>query len=144
MNAVPLRVALPLLVAFFLMASAQHLGQTARQCLALLVALAVGIGGLLLSHHCATHGAQVYWFGGWTPRPGWMPGICFQLDSLNCLFVALSGFLTANAVLFSWGYFKQVKAVYESLLLIFAEEQQMRPERIAELRRKLPGAAIDV
>ena len=31
----------------------------------------------------------------------------------------------------------------ESLLLIFAEEQQMRPERIAELRRKLPGAAID-
>lgn len=31
----------------------------------------------------------------------------------------------------------------ESLLLIFAEEQQMRPERIAELRRKLPGAAVD-
>lgn len=31
----------------------------------------------------------------------------------------------------------------ESLLLIFAEEQQMRPERIAQLRRKLPGASID-
>lgn len=31
----------------------------------------------------------------------------------------------------------------ESLLLIFAEDQQMRPERIAELRRKLPGAAVD-
>lgn len=31
----------------------------------------------------------------------------------------------------------------ESLLLIFAEEQQMRPERIASLRRKLPGAALD-
>lgn len=31
----------------------------------------------------------------------------------------------------------------ESLLLIFAEEQQMRPERIASLRRKLPGAAVD-
>lgn len=31
----------------------------------------------------------------------------------------------------------------ESLLLIFAEEQQLRPERIAELRRKLPGASID-
>lgn len=31
----------------------------------------------------------------------------------------------------------------ESLLLIFAEEQQVRPERIAELRRKLPGAALD-
>jgi hypothetical protein len=28
-------------------------------------------------------------------------------------------------------------------LLIFAEEQAMRPERIAQLRRKLPGAAID-
>ena len=31
----------------------------------------------------------------------------------------------------------------ESLLLIFAEDQQIRPERIAELRRKLPGASID-
>lgn len=31
----------------------------------------------------------------------------------------------------------------ESLLLIFAEEQGMRPERIAALRRKLPGAAVD-
>jgi hypothetical protein len=31
----------------------------------------------------------------------------------------------------------------ESLLLIFAEDQQLRPERIAELRRKLPGASVD-
>ncbi|MCA3560271.1 MAG: DUF3572 domain-containing protein [Aestuariivirga sp.] len=31
----------------------------------------------------------------------------------------------------------------ESLLLIFAGEQQLRPERIAQLRRKLPGAAVD-
>lgn len=31
----------------------------------------------------------------------------------------------------------------ESLLLIFAEEQQLRPERIAQLRRKLPGASVD-
>jgi len=31
----------------------------------------------------------------------------------------------------------------ESLLLVFAEDQQLRPERIAELRRKLPGAAVD-
>lgn len=31
----------------------------------------------------------------------------------------------------------------ESLLLIFAEEQQLRPERISDLRRKLPGASLD-
>ena len=31
----------------------------------------------------------------------------------------------------------------ESLLLIFAEEQALRPTRIAELRRKLPGAPRD-
>ncbi|WP_374333776.1 DUF3572 domain-containing protein [Aestuariivirga sp.] len=31
----------------------------------------------------------------------------------------------------------------ESLLLIFAEDQQVPPERIAALRRKLPGAAVD-
>ena len=29
------------------------------------------------------------------------------------------------------------------LLLVFAEEQQLRPDRIAELRRKLPGASVD-
>ena len=31
----------------------------------------------------------------------------------------------------------------DSLLLIFAEEHGLRPGRIAELRRKLPGASID-
>ena len=31
----------------------------------------------------------------------------------------------------------------ESLLLIFAEEQQIRPERVADLRCKLPGASVD-
>lgn len=31
----------------------------------------------------------------------------------------------------------------DSLLLIFAQEQDLRPERIAQLRRKLPGASID-
>ena len=32
----------------------------------------------------------------------------------------------------------------ESLLLVFAEDQHLRPERIAQLRRKLPGAALDL
>ncbi len=31
----------------------------------------------------------------------------------------------------------------ESLLLIFAEEHGLKPDRIAQLRRKLPGAALD-
>lgn len=31
----------------------------------------------------------------------------------------------------------------ESLLLIFAEEHGLKPERIADLRRSLPGASLD-
>ena len=31
----------------------------------------------------------------------------------------------------------------ESLLLVFAEEHGLNPERIAQLRRKLPGAQLD-
>jgi hypothetical protein len=31
----------------------------------------------------------------------------------------------------------------QTLLLIFAEEHGLKPERIAMLRRKLPGAALD-
>jgi len=31
----------------------------------------------------------------------------------------------------------------DSLLLIFAQEQDLNPERIAQLRRKLPGASLD-
>lgn len=31
----------------------------------------------------------------------------------------------------------------ESLLLIFVAEHGLKPERIAQLRRKLPGAALD-
>jgi hypothetical protein len=32
----------------------------------------------------------------------------------------------------------------ESLLLIFAEEHGFKPDRVARLRRKLPGAALDI
>ncbi len=32
----------------------------------------------------------------------------------------------------------------DSLLLIFAEEHGLKPERIAQLRRKLPGAPLDL
>lgn len=32
----------------------------------------------------------------------------------------------------------------DSLLLIFAEEHGLKPERIVQLRRKLPGAALDL
>jgi hypothetical protein len=32
----------------------------------------------------------------------------------------------------------------QSLLLIFAEEHGLKPERIGQLRRKLPGAALDL
>ena len=31
----------------------------------------------------------------------------------------------------------------QTLLLIFAEENGLKPERIVQLRRKLPGAALD-
>ena len=31
----------------------------------------------------------------------------------------------------------------QTLLLIFAEEHGLKPERIAQLRRKLPGASLD-
>lgn len=31
----------------------------------------------------------------------------------------------------------------QTLLLIFAEEHGLKPERVAVLRRKLPGAALD-
>jgi hypothetical protein len=31
----------------------------------------------------------------------------------------------------------------ETLLLIFAEENGLKPERVAHLRRKLPGAPVD-
>ena len=31
----------------------------------------------------------------------------------------------------------------QTLLLIFAEENGLKPERIMQLRRKLPGASID-
>jgi hypothetical protein len=32
----------------------------------------------------------------------------------------------------------------QSLLLIFAEEHGLKPERIVQLRRKLPGAPLDL
>jgi hypothetical protein len=32
----------------------------------------------------------------------------------------------------------------QTLLLIFAEEHGMKPERVARLRRQLPGAALDL
>ena len=63
-------------------------------------------------------------------------------------FMALSG-LTAEAIragatdtAFLGGVFDYLLAD-QTLLLIFAEQHGLKPERIATLRRKLPGAALD-
>lgn len=120
MNAlVPLALAVPLGFAALLMGLSRYLPKLARESLSLGASLFSCAACVYLLYHTAALGPLVYWFGDWRPRPGWVPGICFEVDPASCAMAALAGFLTSTALLFSWRVFKDVEATYETLMLVF-------------------------
>ncbi len=114
----PLPVAGPMAVAGLLLASAHVLRPRIADAVAVLVALAAAAccGWMAVA---AEQAPLVYWFGGWTPRPGVILGIGFSVDQAGAIFAAFIGVLFAATMVFSWGYFDEVHAHFHVLMLLF-------------------------
>jgi multicomponent Na+:H+ antiporter subunit D len=67
-----------------------------------------------------THGAIVYWFGGWRPRAGSYPlGIAFAVDRFGAGLALLVLALLVAALLYSWRYLEDEHNLYIVLILAF-------------------------
>ena len=114
----PLPVAIPLLVAAFMVGGGPFIRRRAADSIAIATAAAVtGISAALLLQ--AAGNPIVYWFGGWTPRNGVALGIAFAIDQVGATLATLGGLLMTAALVFSWRYFDAVGTFFHALMLVF-------------------------
>lgn len=113
-----LLVAVPLLVAAFLGGFRRLLPRSITDLLALLAALFNLVIACLWTRH-ALHTTQVYWFGNWFPRGTMVLGIGFVMDVTGCALAALTAFLAALALLFSFRHIDSGGNHYHPLMLVF-------------------------
>ena len=120
MNLVPLPVALPLIMAAVLAAFSKVIPRFLADLLAITTSLTLMTMAALLTWHATEVGRIVYWFGGWTPRPGGIAlGIAFVIDPLGAGMATFVGLLGTAALVFSWRYFESVGALFHALMLVF-------------------------
>lgn len=119
LDLVPLPVVLPLAVAMAMLAAAHFLPARLPDVVTMLTALAVAAIAAVLAAESARSGMLVYWFGGWTPRPGVVLGIGFGVDAASAAIAAFIGLLFAATIVFAWGYFDEAHAHFHVLMLLF-------------------------
>ena len=120
MDLAPLPVALPLLMAAILAACSKVIPRLLADLLGITTALALTTVAGLLTWQTTEVGRIVYWFGGWTPRPGGIAiGIAFVIDPLGAGMATFVGLLGTAALAFSWKYFESVGALFHALILVF-------------------------
>jgi multicomponent Na+:H+ antiporter subunit D len=113
-----LAVAIPLLVAAFLVAGAPLLHRRAADTIAIVTAAAVtGLSAVLLARTLGE--TAVTWFGGWTPHDGVAVGVAFTVDPIGAGFATSAGLLMTAALTFSWRYFETVRTLFHTLMLVF-------------------------
>lgn len=113
---VPLTVAVPLLGAALLAATARWLPRRSPDLVAL--GAAVAVTAMTVALVPATQdGPVVYWFGGWRPVDGVAIGIAFVVEPSGAALAALAALLTVASLVFSWRYFEEVGHLYHALVL---------------------------
>ena len=115
---VPLPVAIPLITAGALTATAPFLGKRIDDLAGIAAASATTVVCLLLVVHGADH-RIAYWFGGWEPRNGAALGVSFTVDALGAGLAALACTLVTASLVFSWRYFDEVGTLFHVLMLVF-------------------------
>src|SRR5579875_102483 len=114
----PLPVVVPLGVAALLLVFGHALPRHAPD----VIAIATTLISVLL---CAAmiepagSGPLVYWFGNWAPRNGLVLGIGFAVGPIDAAMGVLIGILFAAALLFAWGFFDEIHAHFQVLMLLF-------------------------
>ena len=120
---VPVPVLLPLVVAAVLLAVGHALPSRVPDVLATGVSACVCAISAVLALESRT-APLLYWFGGWTPRPGVVLGIGFGVDPASAAIAAFIGLLFASTFVFAWGFFDEVRSVFHVLFLLFLAAMQ--------------------
>jgi multicomponent Na+:H+ antiporter subunit D len=113
-----LPLAVPLLMAAFLVGTSKLMPPRLRDFLAILTATFVAVVCVILML-LSRHQPIVYWFGGWLPHDGVALGISFFIDPISAGLAALVSLLVIAAFVYSLRYFDTVGTLYHALMLIF-------------------------
>ncbi len=114
----PLAVAVPIIAAGVLAATASVASRRLADIVAVLTAAAsTTLCAILLAH--SGHHQVVYWFGGWQPRSGIAVGIAFAVDPLGAGLATFAGLIVCVALVFSWRHLETISHVYHALMLVF-------------------------
>jgi multicomponent Na+:H+ antiporter subunit D len=113
-----LPIAVPFVVAAFLVATGTVLPRWAQDGLAVVTAVAVVTLCVLLAVHAA-HQPFAYWLGGWRPRHGVAIGISLSVDPLGGGMAAFASVMVLAALVYSVRYFDAVEGLFHGLMLLF-------------------------
>lgn len=116
----PLQIVIPLLMAVILAAFGQWIPRRVTDLLSMLASLAaIGIGARLMQHSQAE--PLIYWFGSWGPgyESARALGISFSVDFVSATLATFVPTLFLFCFIYTWKYFKEVKALFHALMLIF-------------------------
>ena len=115
----PWPVLMPLLAAAFFAAFGSRLNRHVVSAIAVLITGAVLAFCIVMAFGSA-NAPIIYWFGSWKPDPAHYPvGVCFTVTPISAGMAALVALLEFAALLFSDGYFDEVKALFHTLMLTF-------------------------
>ena len=115
----PLPVAIPIIGACLLLASARKLPRAVTDSFAIAVALAVVAIDVVLYAAAGHDGRVVQWVGGWTPVHGKSVGIVLVIDQFGAGAALLAAVLTALALTFSWQHLQGDEGHFHALMLLF-------------------------
>ena len=114
----PLAVAVPIIAAGVLAATASIASRWFADIVAILTAAAsTTLCAILMAH--SGHHEVVYWFGGWQPRHGIALGIGFAVGPLGAGLATFAGLIVCAALIFSWRHLEAISHVYHALMLVF-------------------------
>ena len=115
----PLAVVVPILAACVLVGGGKHVPRALADLVALGAAAATAaLCALLLAH--VWGGSEVYWFGGWHPRPnGIAIGIALTVDPLGAGAATFAAVLMTASLLYTQRYFDAVAPFFHGLMLVF-------------------------
>lgn len=119
----PLPVAVPLLVAAALLLLGKLLPGRLSDAIATLTALLIVVIDARLAAQ-TRHAPLVYWLGHWQPRGGVTLGIALVVDEAQAILGAFIALLFAASFVFAWGYFEDIRAFFQVLMLIFLAAMQ--------------------
>jgi multicomponent Na+:H+ antiporter subunit D len=113
----PLPVAVPMLVAALILATAPFLPRWLADALA--IATAAIVTGLCLALvRASSRGMVIHWFGGWRPRSGVAVGIAFAVDPIGAGAATVSALLVTLALVVIWRRFDVHATLFHALMLV--------------------------